>query len=476
MQAGPDAFHLRPGADPRENGEASPLAAPPGLKADAPLTVVPVLMPPGAAISEYGDTGPAAGDADAAFTLARDVLNAHGGRDPGGLLATALGVAHAREQAYDRQVAERLLGQGIDWRAGAADADPAPSGLGVTRVQAQFSAEGDTWRDGTEGASPGERIRLTLTVNNSGEIPVPRVLALLHGLSSHEPDWEIPLGWVKPGGSVTRSAEFVLPEGILPPFEPIELTLVSQGTNPTTALLRDRLFVPVREAGHILYTARIAVEEEGDGDGLWERGESLRWSLRLVNASALPLPGGRLLVEWPRPGIAAVLQDWPTDLPYLNPNQPWSAEALLRRVSGEPLASETIAVRARARAPDAVPLEWRVPIAPELPRAPLEFVPPEVVWTEPPPPRAGRTFTLRGQARDDQGARTATIFVNGRKTHYFAATGGRPAVPFQAELVLDPGWNRIQVEARDGDDLVTRRAFGVWSGDTTALTLATGAP
>jgi hypothetical protein len=316
-------------------------------------------------------------------------------------------------------------------------------------------------------------------VRNGGGHPAARVVALVRDLSGALPERELPIGWIAPGARMETSGEWPLSPALTPPAEPLEVLLFAQGGRESgTLLARQRIFLPVREPPLPRLVARLAAREEGDGNRHWDPGETLVIDLRIANAGEASSPGGRLLAEWPEPGVAA-LDPFPIDVPPLAPGEAWEAWARLRRENGteDPGRggpdgpAKPLVLRARELGAAAPWLELALELLAGLPGEPLEFAPPEIVFEAARPVQATGPLILGGEVRDDN-PRDLTFRVNGRKVHYQAADGPVPrtTLPFRAVLPLDPGWNRIQAEARDADGLVTRRVFGVWKDEEAGVT------
>jgi carboxyl-terminal processing protease len=455
VRVAPGEFRLRPEEPGRTARPGRPLTVP--LLPEPPLAVLPVLSEPAQPLAGR-DRGEAVDDT---LALARRVLVAHRRRDPRGLVDTLVSVAREEALKNQAEIAARLLAMDIDWRASGAESPPE---LVLERIQAEAGGDGQAWRPAGGGIAPGEWLRLTLSVRNKGPRPAARVLAVLRSGSGAFADLELPIGWLEPGARAERVGEWPLAGRPIPPLEPLELILLAQGGRE---LRRERIWLPVRDEPEPRYSAELTLREEGDGDGRLERGEVLALRLRLSNAGGAPTGAGRLLADWPA-RHAAVLEGFPIDVPPIGRNGTWEAHARLRLEDDPETGPWPLILRARALEADAGQLEMRLAVAPELPEAPIPFVPPAIELTGAAAPGAEGTVNLSGLLRDDRGARDVTIRVNGHKAFHQAARGiSVLTLAFQTELPLERGWNRIHVEARDEEGLVSRRQFGVWKGEET---------
>lgn len=103
-------------------------------------------------------------------------------------------------------------------------------------------------------------------------------------------------------------------------------------------------------------------------------------------------------------------------------------------------------------------------------RGTFAYAPPTLQLTEAVAGTVTSASTLRvsGKAHDDEGLRDVMVFVQGRKVAYQQVAAGQKDLSFAFELPLKEKGSRIEVVARDADDLRTARTFGVYRQHETA--------
>ncbi|MBI4223405.1 MAG: hypothetical protein HY609_00590, partial [Deltaproteobacteria bacterium] len=81
------------------------------------------------------------------------------------------------------------------------------------------------------------------------------------------------------------------------------------------------------------------------------------------------------------------------------------------------------------------------------------FHPPTITLARKTGQVASESYSLQGEARDDQNIRDVYIFVGDEKTFYEANAGASPELKFKAPLTLKQGNNMILITARDNQNL-----------------------
>ena len=93
---------------------------------------------------------------------------------------------------------------------------------------------------------------------------------------------------------------------------------------------------------------------------------------------------------------------------------------------------------------------------------------PEIELALPSLVMSGDHMVLTGRVRDDDRLKDLFVFVNDKKVYYRALeevprdTDGKISAEIKVKVPLKPGANTVAVVAREDDDLMTRRMFGVF--------------
>ena len=77
------------------------------------------------------------------------------------------------------------------------------------------------------------------------------------------------------------------------------------------------------------------------------------------------------------------------------------------------------------------------------------------------------TVRLRGTVTDERSLKDVFAFVNDKKVFFrslegIVATAAGVSAPFDFTFVLEPGSNTVMLVARENDDLMSRKVFGVF--------------
>jgi hypothetical protein len=80
----------------------------------------------------------------------------------------------------------------------------------------------------------------------------------------------------------------------------------------------------------------------------------------------------------------------------------------------------------------------------------------------PPERTASPTLRLHLAVTDETSVKDVHVLVGGRKVFYRRAVAGAASLPVDVDVPLAEGSNRIDVVARDGDNLSAARTFFVY--------------
>jgi len=181
----------------------------------------------------------------------------------------------------EKKLVAALQTIGVDWSAATSPAGKPTLDVAVTTTPADHVQAGDI-------------VTVTTTVKNTGTEPAFRVLSRIQGDDPVFEDTELPIGKIAPGETRTYSARLQIPKDALDRV--------------------DRLGVEIREAHSALphvTPAAIKIEaaprpvfayawqliDDGNGDGLVQRGEHYRLQVQIKNAGAGPTQEATMLLR-----------------------------------------------------------------------------------------------------------------------------------------------------------------------------------
>lgn len=208
---------------------------------------------------------------DPEVDLARDLLLSATTWRRGALLAEALPLLDRARSAGDRAVVEALAQRGIDWRDG--------PGLG----EAPLAVSVDLGLDGALVA--GEARTVTVEVENLGEAPLYRLLAVSEAADQALDEREWVFGHLAPGARATFSHEVELPAGYGGEVAPLTLSFRDAGGEVVHTATTE---VAVRSAPLPHLEWRWTPVDLGDGDGLPEAGEPFALDVTVHNRGPGP--------------------------------------------------------------------------------------------------------------------------------------------------------------------------------------------
>lgn len=420
--------------------------------------------------------------ADPQVQLARDVLVAAKGRSRrADVLEVAAPILDRARRTSERELATAFDALGIDWTAG-------PSVPAAT-----LDVRLDLGDDGVLTAGVEETIALVVT--NRGSAPLHRVVAVTSSDSELLDGREFVFGRIAPGATVRFPQRLTPTEGYPTESTPLELTFLD-GDGVTIAQVDERVPVVGRELPRLAWQWRLI--DRGDGDGRAEAGELVGVELTVENlgrgptteafarlrnraGKALDLDLGTLEIGEPRTadGAACTLpatSGAPAGAEAAPPDDAAEATAgCARRLM--PGASWTGELRIKVNEPSALAVELTVGDSRAYDYAAVmrsgfyeafsndEIIrfdgagllgegerraPPEVRITRAPPVEAERgSVVVSGQVVDDDGLAHVIVYHNDRKVFFADGGEGLAALPFTADLRLEPGLNTIVVVATD---------------------------
>jgi carboxyl-terminal processing protease len=220
--------------------------------------------------------------------------------------------AVARIQAReDQRGAAALATAGIDWSA------PAAAGGGVLEA---------TLGGPTAAVQAGGAVALTLTVTNRGTAPAWRVVARLRSEDALVDGKVLPIGKIAPGETRTVTTQLEVPRSAPDRAERIAATLRdASGAEREAAPIG----LVIAAAPRPEFAYRYQLIDDGNGDGMVQRGEGYRLRVTVQNIGEAASPVASVAVR--NASIAGIVLDDPRcELGELAPGAERSVEIPLR--------------------------------------------------------------------------------------------------------------------------------------------------
>ncbi|MFK7929920.1 MAG: S41 family peptidase [Myxococcota bacterium] len=428
---------------------------------------------------------------DPEVRFARDVLIASGRRSrTADILAGAGGVVESMRRKGDIAIAGAFEKIGVDWSIG-----PALEG-------AQLDVKLDLGDDGRLIAGDEEKVWLSVT--NKGSEPIYRLSAVSESSAELLDGREFFFGRLDPGETLRWSQDVSLNEGYPTERTPVSVTFRDAG-NPDLATWKT--YLPVAGRALPRLAARIEVSDEGggDGDGIAEQGEEITLKLTLTNEGDGPsseafarlrnrsrravdlvnasLEPGYLRNEDGEPCSMPTDDDDtsddpeaapadPTCLRMLAPGESWTGSLSIRLQDeaeewtvalsfGDASAYDHAAVmRSGFYETFSNKVDITIPSGEPMPDAWVRNPPQIALSREHPTTTDDEGVVFSGMVEDDVGLAHITVW-HGDDKLALADGGDLKAIPFSAEVKLEPGLNTMTVIATDVAGLTTTRSVVV---------------
>ena len=169
----------------------------------------------------------------------------------------------------------------VDWTAVVAQAETANLEVSVATVPKDNVKAGDT-------------VTVTATVKNTGTGAAYRVLPRLHTDDNVFDDTELPIGKLAPGQTKTFSAKLKVPKDALDRIDHITME-VKEARNAPSRVIPTELHVEAAPRPVFAYAYQLI--DDGNGDGLVQRGEKFRLQVQLKNTGAGPTQEATVLLR-----------------------------------------------------------------------------------------------------------------------------------------------------------------------------------
>jgi carboxyl-terminal processing protease len=209
------------------------------------------------------------------------------------LVASAGKLVHSVRAEEETKLVAALGTIGIDWTAGQAAGQAAGQTAGST-------AGGKPNLEVSLTASPsgpikaGGIVTVTTTVKNLGSEPAFRVLSRLQGDDPVFEDTELPIGKVLPGETRSYSTQLQIPKDALDRVDRLGVE-VREAHSATAHVIPTEL--KIEAAPRPVFSYAWQLIDDGNGDGLVQRGERYRLQVQIKNTGAGPTQEASVLLR-----------------------------------------------------------------------------------------------------------------------------------------------------------------------------------
>ncbi len=356
---------------------------------------------------------------DPLLDLAVRILETTAGASRVDLLAAAAAVATEAKELEEQRLLEAYSLRGLDWSAPAAQREEFP--------------EAELTVDLESPAVAGERTMLQATVTNRGPLPLHRAEVVI---DSSDRVWNgrvVPLGRIDPGQTVAHAVAVDVP--VAARSREADLSLTLRSASHLASSYESTVFA-LSGPGQPPLQVRVTLEADGP---------DRRARVQVVQDSRETLEG--LRVRFEHPASAGVeLTHYDATLPPLAPGVAGDATLGLKLTGSE----AEIPLRLIVEGDDWGELvDW--PLA--LPRdgRDVALAAPVVEAPSMPLSAPAGTLDLDLRAGDDGSLQHVVVWAGRRKIAY--ASGQGDSLSLSVPVPLEPGRNRISVQAVDDDGL-----------------------
>lgn len=189
-------------------------------------------------------------------------------------------IGKVRGEEEKKLVAE-LQKIGVDWTGPGSDTGTANLEVSLTTSPAKNLKAGDL-------------VDVTATVKNTGTAPAYRVLSRIQGEDPVFEDTELPVGKIAPGETKTFTAKMQVPKDALDRVDRLGLE-VKEARNAPARVIPTELRIEAAPRPVFAYSYQLI--DEGNGDGLVQRGEKYKLVVNVKNTGAGPTSDATVLLR-----------------------------------------------------------------------------------------------------------------------------------------------------------------------------------
>jgi len=215
---------------------------------------------------------------DFEIDFARDLASSVQASNRGKLVAGAKKLVDKVHADQEKKLVDALAKIGVDWSAPVAG-DAANLDVSVTTPPT---------------VKAGEEIALTATVKNTGTGAAYRVLPRVQADDGMFTDVELPVGKVGPGETKTFTAKLKVPTDAVDRVDRLGLE-VHEARNATAHVVPEE--VKVEAAPRPVFAYSWQLVDDGNGDGLVQRGEKYKLEVEVKNTGAGPTQEATVLLR-----------------------------------------------------------------------------------------------------------------------------------------------------------------------------------
>jgi carboxyl-terminal processing protease len=181
----------------------------------------------------------------------------------------------------EKKLVAALQTIGVDWSAGLASTAKPNLDVSITTSPAAHIQAGDI-------------VTVTTTVKNTGTEPAYRVLSRIQGDDPVFEDTELPIGKVGPGETKTYSARLQVPKDALDRVDRLGVE-IREAHNALPHVTPAELKIEAAPRPVFAYAWQLV--DDGNGDGLVQRGERYRLQVQIKNTGAGPTQEATVLLR-----------------------------------------------------------------------------------------------------------------------------------------------------------------------------------
>ena len=182
----------------------------------------------------------------------------------------------------EKKLIAALAVVGVDW-AGA----PAPA-AGKPNLDVSITASP------SGHVKAGETVTLTTSIKNTGTEPAYRVLSRVQGEDPVFEDTELPIGKIAPGETKTYSAKLQVPKDALDRLDRLGVEIREQHNAPAHVTPAE---LKIEAAPRPVFAYAWQLIDDGNGDGLVQRGEKYRLQVQIKNTGVGPTQEATVLLR-----------------------------------------------------------------------------------------------------------------------------------------------------------------------------------
>jgi len=389
--------------------------------------------------------------------LAKEILTRSRPHLP--LLKTGLQVHQKALKEQDHQISKAMERLKVNWQRGSST----PENLQIIsdiKLESR-SHRSKAWKPVSILPPHTSEIRFRIQITNPGPGAVHRLLMMTHSPIPLFHHLELPVGYLAPGQTVSRSLRMALPLGSQEILKPIEFKFYNQHYQEIHS---QRLFLKMLppQRPHFQFELQGSDgslwDSQGNGDQQVQEGETIVLQLRLRNLG--PGQAKDVILRLNRGQNDLMIQKGRVHLGKMEKGE--EKKALLRfkvkKITQTPIGLEILDTQQHRKLLYQWSLHQKLPSGTfQMPRIQIHtpnLESPENLMTQ------DSQFFIQGTVSDDEQVKDLFIIANDRKVFYLS--GKSASLSFSTTLELSPGYNRIRLVARDQNQLFVHEEFQVW--------------